>query len=183
MPRRRLIGVAVCALLAGCGGSGATQPATQKAQAPTPTPKSASSVGSPSFILGGSSASAVERQLVREVDAICRSAGPIKPPSASTPLDARKAEMAREIRGLKRLSSGLSGLGSENHRLQRLMGELIARIDAQARLDRRIGEAAAAGDAQSVAVGMRQNGHNRAARNAIVRELGLTRCLRARAPT
>jgi hypothetical protein len=182
MWRRRLIGVAVCALLAGCGESTAPRLAAPKPQAPKPTATPIGMVGAPSLAFTGP-ASAVEQQLVREADSICRSVGPIKPPSASTPLDARKAEMAREIRGLERLSSGLSGLSPENRRLQRLLGKLIARLDAQARLDRRIGKAAAAGDAQSVAIGMGQNAHNRAARNAIVERLGLSRCLRAREPT
>ena len=182
MSRRRLTVVAVCALLAGCGGSSAPRRAAPKPQAPKQAAPPRAAVGAPSLAFADPG-SAAERQLVRAVDAICRQVGPIKPPSASTPLDARKAEMAREIRGLERLSSELSGLITANRRLERLLGEYTARLDAQALLDRRIGDAAAAGDAQSVAVGMSENAHNRTARNAIVRELGLSPCLRARAPT
>jgi len=184
MSRRRLIGVAVCALLAGCGGSSEPQRAPPKPQAPTPTatPKPAvGAVGAPSVAFGAWGAA--EQRLVRTVDTICRNVGPIKPPSASTPLDARKAEMAREIRGLERLTSWLDGLIPPTRRQDRLLRRYVARVEAQIRLDRRIGAAAAAGDEQSVAVGMSQNAHNRAARNAVVRELGLSSCLRAREPT
>jgi hypothetical protein len=172
-------------MAAGCGGSSSIKQSAGAAQAPKPsTSPSPRAPASPPVVAGsGGGPNAAELKLVRAANAICRKLGPIPPPSASTSLDARKAEMAREIRGLERLSAKLRALNPQTRHLKRLLGRYVARTDAQVLLDRRIGQAAAAGDAQSVEVGMSENADNRKARNDIRRELGLSRCLRAREPT
>jgi hypothetical protein len=184
---RALIAGVLCAAAtaAGCGAGSSVKhaaPAARDAKpSATPSPRAAAA---PPVVSGGGGAgpSPAELKLVRAANAICRKVGPIPPPSASTSLDARRADMAREIRGLERLSAKLRALHPETPRLERLLGEYVARTDAQVLLDRRIGQAAEAGDAQSVEVGMSENAGNRKARNAIRRKLGLSRCLRAREP-